>query len=473
MSQPSNETPEILFAEWSPSEEVFEFVLGSLVAGAAADSLGWPTEFMRSPKSLQTRFGVDRITDYVSWRKQVGGRFNTYIDFIGAGEYSDDTQLTLAVARSLLGDGSIDQEYFTKKELVRWLDYARGAGRTVVGAAKAAGRKRTRWNQNFFRVGKINYWDSGANGAAMRVAPLAWAALETDRPPMEAAFANAITTHGHPRAQVGALAYVAALFEIHRRRKTDTGTAEFLESIRGWLREWHPARSDNPAIREWAAAAAEVRPDWAERFDDTLDEFDAMSRTAAESDTEAVLDALGCFARDTRGSGTATVAAALHLFCRYGANVETAVIEAVNAIPSDTDTIGAFAGSMAGLYGGYGAVPERWTEKLQDLPYMVSLSEAVSKIAVGEFESAATKTSGLRARPSRHDYALPDVMEQLASDAVEEGMRVRHDVLGSGWVKAVHAQEIRRRGGGQQVYARVELDMGQMCQFRAYLSPKR
>jgi hypothetical protein len=47
----------------------------------------------------------------------------------------------------------------------------------------------------------------------------------------------------------------------------------------------------------------------------------------------------------------------------------------------------------------------------------------------------------------------------------------QYDVLGSGWVKAVHAQEIRRRDAGQMVYARVALDIGQQCQFRAYLPP--
>ena len=99
------------------SEQFFPVVLGSLVASAAADSLGWVTEFMRSPSALQRKLGVSELTDYVAWRKMVGGRFNTYIDYIGAGEYSDDTQLTLAVARAVAADGSVDQTYFAKEEL--------------------------------------------------------------------------------------------------------------------------------------------------------------------------------------------------------------------------------------------------------------------------------------------------------------------------------------------------------------------
>jgi hypothetical protein len=60
-------------------------------------------------------------------------------------------------------------------------------------------------------------------------------------------------------------------------------------------------------------------------------------------------------------------------------------------------------------------------------------------------------------------------MDELRHDRIEEGMRVRHEALGSGWVKAVHAQAVRRRAGGQMVYARVVLDFGQQCQFRAHL----
>jgi ADP-ribosylglycohydrolase len=92
------------------SEELFPPILGSLVAAASADALGWVTEFMRSPASLNNQLGVDRLTNYVSWNKKVGGRFNTYIDFVGRGEYSDDTQLTLAVARALNQDGRVDHE---------------------------------------------------------------------------------------------------------------------------------------------------------------------------------------------------------------------------------------------------------------------------------------------------------------------------------------------------------------------------
>ena len=43
---------------------------------------------------------------------------------------------------------------------------------------------------------------------------------------------------------------------------------------------------------------------------------------------------------------------------------ETALLKAVN-LGDDTDTVGAIAGGLAGLYYGYDAIPEDWLEAIQ------------------------------------------------------------------------------------------------------------
>src|SRR5437773_559230 len=134
----------------SPEDDLYPRVAGGLIGGAAADALGWITEFVRGPGHLRKLYGTDRVDEYRSWEKITGGRFNAYTDYISKGEYSDDTQLGLAVARSLLPGGSIDIEHFSKRELPLWLDYARGAGGTVTRGARAIGRKTAAWNRNFF-----------------------------------------------------------------------------------------------------------------------------------------------------------------------------------------------------------------------------------------------------------------------------------------------------------------------------------
>lgn len=62
-------------------------------------------------------------------------------------------------------------------------------------------------------------------------------------------FANAVTTHGHPRAHVGALAHGAAIWEaFQRRNEKGNGPRSFLEAILHWLREWQPHRTETPEI---------------------------------------------------------------------------------------------------------------------------------------------------------------------------------------------------------------------------------
>ena len=150
---------------------------GSLKLAAIGDALGWMTEFEKSKDALRKKFGSDYINTFHDWEKNVGGRFHGYVDKLKAGSYSDDTQLLLSVARSIKSDGFVDQQYFAKKELPEWLLYSRGAGRTIKNAARKIERKSAKWNKNFFtfKAGKttIDYRESGANGAAMRILPIA------------------------------------------------------------------------------------------------------------------------------------------------------------------------------------------------------------------------------------------------------------------------------------------------------------
>jgi ADP-ribosylglycohydrolase len=455
--------PDGLFSISEPSDQepLFSMIIGSLVAAASADALGWVTEFMRSPRGIQKYDPDGRIRDYVGWRKIVGGRFNAYIDFIGPGEYSDDTQLTLAVARSLGAHGNTDNEYFAHGEFPAWLAYSRGAGRTITAAAKTAARSGSRWNQNFFETGKLDYRRSGANGAAMRVSPIALAHLQADAPPFEAVFANAIVSHGHPRAHVGALLVAAAIHEAARRRLDRDDIGGFQDVVRQRVQSWRPSAADSPEIHEWLELWGSDA--YLNLYDQTLREMEDLLEPRAGG-TDELFRELGSYDRATKSSGTVTVAAAIHLVSRFGRDLEEAVLQAVNAVPSDTDTIAAFIGAIGGTYAGYESIPERWTARLQDHGYFIAVGEEIARFAAG-----ATQAVCLRPRLLPGDEELPDVMTLLHSDQLAVGLRVRHPILGAGWISAVHAQEIRRRGGGQMIYARTAFDLGQHCQLRAYL----
>ena len=191
---------------------------GSLIYSAVGDSLGWITEFLKNVDELEKRHGIKKVTSFLDWNKKVGGAYYGYIDSIKAGSYSDDTQLMLCVARSIRKEG-VDIQYFSKSELANWIAYSRGGGITIKNAAKKIKRKNASWNNNFFtyKAGKMNmdYRDSGANGAAMRILPIALA-YNNEQKILQNIFSNSIVTHGHPTAIIGALIYGLAIIEVKK-----------------------------------------------------------------------------------------------------------------------------------------------------------------------------------------------------------------------------------------------------------------
>ena len=63
------------------------------------------------------------------------------------------------------------------------------------------------------------------------------------------------------------------------------------------------------------------------------------------------------------------------IWCNLTENTfEDAVKKAVN-LGSDTDTVGAITGSIAGITYGYEQIPEKWISKIQNFEYLDYLNE--------------------------------------------------------------------------------------------------
>ncbi len=135
-------------------------ILGSLILGGAADALGWRNEFWKPTSRRPVH-----VHKLEPWNKRIG-RVGGYWEKIDAGEYSDDTQLTLAVARCVKPSGEYDAARFARLELPYWLKYQRGGGRTILRAARnLSTHPGVDWDTNRFN----DYEKAGANGVAMRV----------------------------------------------------------------------------------------------------------------------------------------------------------------------------------------------------------------------------------------------------------------------------------------------------------------
>jgi len=134
-----------------PSLDRFE---GALLCSTIGDALGWPTEFLKPVSGHKPPFHLP-VKDFVSWKKLVGGKWWGYEERIEQGEYSDDTQLTLAVARSIAETGQFEPERFAYEELPLWLQYERGGGRSVKTAARRLVGKNADWRRNFYKQGDL------------------------------------------------------------------------------------------------------------------------------------------------------------------------------------------------------------------------------------------------------------------------------------------------------------------------------
>lgn len=376
---------------------------GSIKLSAIGDALGWITEFEKNTQSLKNKFGTERIESFHTWKKQVGGKYYGFIDTIKAGSYSDDTQLLLAVARSIEEDGSVNHNYFAKDELANWLYYARGGGRTVKTAAKKIQRKSVKWFNNFYNY-KVNgenydYKQSGANGAAMRVLPIALANLGKPEKIKEEIFCNSIITHGHPRAILGAMLYGFAIDQIIVFSPEAFNWENYLiqigsdfpkkfelsfinkTEIKEWLKEWN--KSSNKSFESV--------------YDETIIETQNHLRFVYKAikqklSVQETFRKLGCFDNDTKGSGTATVIAGIYLTAKFHDKPLEAIIEAVNALGSDTDSIAAFTGGLIGALHGQDIIRDDW-KSVQDLDYLDKIAEKLLAISQNRFEENTSSTS--------------------------------------------------------------------------------
>ncbi len=445
---------------------------GALMGGAIADALGWPTEFARTEADLE-RVGVTYpVVDLQPWHKRAGGRFFTRTDNIQPGDYSDDTQLTLSVARSLNPDGTVDNEYFAKKELRYWLEFARGAGATVTAAAKAVSRVSSDWRWNFFRFkrgrhGDLDYRGAGANGAAMRVAPIAIANLYDPRRVMVETWKNAIVTHGHARAIMGAVVYAEALRAVvaNAVNGCKDDAAKFVDALNQFVDDAAPP-IDDPDIRfwmeHWNAEGTRFDDQWHDVKTEMTHMLSFVQATRREPIRNVYRD-LGSFEPATKGSGTVAIAAAMALFLREGKNFERVAREAANMLGSDTDTIGAMAASLSGGWLGYTELPERWASVMADYTYINRVAETLTLIALRRISNNPLRLDVVEPSPSE---SLPDALKR--QDVIER-RRYWHPLLAGGKVWKVESQEVGRpKVKGRVFMATVHFDIGQTCKFTSF-----
>ena len=351
---------------------------GIFLGAAVGDALGWPQEARGGLVGGQKE--RDRATpkpEFRSWTRYAGHYSRRYRDPVGAGEYSDDTQLLLATARSCLA-GERWWERLTKVELPTWPLYQRGGGGAVLTAATSWADGRPPWHRDGparVQAAEKRYRGAGANGVAMRIAPhVLWAADSSDL--IRRIVRDGITTHGHPRALVGALVYAFALRHAASSRSTH-GFGDSVEAAAGGLVDVEHILPVLPP--DWGSPDdLEVFADlWRDTNKETsqLLELTADSlHRGAMSNPEATLEQLGCTNPKINGAGTVCGAAAIYLASRFAARPQGGLLSAAFLRKADTDTLASLTAAVLGALHG-----THWLGDLavdvQDADYIAGLAE--------------------------------------------------------------------------------------------------
>ncbi|WP_227025456.1 ADP-ribosylglycohydrolase family protein [Streptomyces tsukubensis] len=313
---------------------------GALTGLALGDALGFPTEFHDVP-SILAKCGP--------WR---GMELPTpaYI--------TDDTQMTLALARALAtvtGRGGSAPEAYegpVREEFTRWYhspDNNRAPGRTCLVACGLLEGDR-RW-QDASQTG------SKGCGANMRVVPVALIPGLTGDERSGLAQWQAALTHGHPTA-LAASDLTAHAVRLLAEGAEPTGLVGLLRSYaldrrtdyqERWLGDlWHRAGDRSP--REFAARG------WDECLD-ALDRVRAALRDPSPETDPCEATGEGWIAEEA----LATALLCFLLFPQEPLNV----LRRAACTKGDSDSIACLAGALAGAHLGADAWPAPWVDRIE------------------------------------------------------------------------------------------------------------
>lgn len=439
--------------------------VAAFVGAAVGDALGWPQE---NRSSNVDRTMPSPMMTFRRWRRRGGGRFNAYEETIGSGEYSDDTQMSCAVARSLT-KGSAWYDWLTRVELPHFPIYQRGGGKALLAACRAWSAGVAPW-QPHRETDAGSYFAAGGNGGAMRVLPHALAAAAADRPVSKAdVLRDTVTTHGHPRAVIGALVQAVALRTALTVVET-LGYGQLIDALLDDPAAWAalPELDEMPAgwLDAWLASAL---GDFEQTWQATTEEMTGLLVVArkaigagALSDELGTLRELGCTGTKTVGSGTISAAGAVFLASRSAANPRAGLLSAAFLPKADTDTLASMTTSLLAALAG-----QEWLAPLdrevQDSAYLTNLAlEIMSARRTETPPPAPIKKARLERFTKQLDQARPGLSMELVdgrpADVVDierltsktQSSVVTHHRLAVADGQTLHVVRVHRKPRGER-----------------------
>jgi ADP-ribosyl-[dinitrogen reductase] hydrolase len=300
-----------------------------------ADALGVPVEFSNR-ETLKKNPVIDMRG------------FGTYNQ--PAGTWSDDTSMTLCLMDSLTN--RLDYDDLMKKFLA-WLDesaYTPHGETFDVGNTTRVALRRFSEGKHPIECGGKTEYDNG-NGSLMRVLPILFylrAKYGSKFHKVDEAFDIihniSSLTHAHKRSKIACGIYISIANQIIEKRDINLSVNLGLEEALGYYRR---------------------KPEFA-------DELQFFRRLEGEH-FEKLLE------NEIRSSGYVVDTLEAAIWClRNTTSYKDCVLMAVN-LGEDTDTVGAVAGGLAGLYYGYESIPKEWLDVIVKRENIESLCDSLSK----------------------------------------------------------------------------------------------
>lgn len=321
------------------AEAEFNKYRGALFGLVVGDALGVPAEF-QTRAELKTA-PVTGMTGYGTHNQPPG-------------TWSDDSSMVLATLEWLGEMKNQRPDYnLLMEKFSRWLlegcytpygdtfDCGISTSRAIINYGKG---------MKPLQCGGKTEWENG-NGSLMRILPAAlWKSEELAAPDLggkDFIYNVSSLTHDHLRSRMGCLIYsklIADLFYNSCQSKLETVTMSLLTCKRYFdsIDDENMAYEKSKYARLWDIPAFQK-----------LDEASVKSSGYVVDTLEA---AIWCFLNTD--------------------SYRDCVLMAVN-LGEDTDTVGAIAGGLAGLYYGIDAVPEEWISKLRGRKW---IEELISKM---------------------------------------------------------------------------------------------
>lgn len=312
------------------SSKIRDAILGFVVA----DALGVPIEF-KSREELS----INPLKEMIGYGSHS----------VPEGTWSDDTSMMLATMDSIIDTNKIDYNDMMKKFCDWYLNskYTATGIMFDIGISTREALHKFYSGYNALDCGGKGEFDNG-NGSLMRILPISFYLIYNnldEKQEIELLNNCSSLTHGHEISKLGCKIYT-----------------DFIKSL-------FNGKNKKEAFYEI------MNKDYSNYY--SKNSIDKYKRLFNENFPDLNVS-------EIKSSGFIVHTLEASIWCILNTNeYEEAVVKAIN-LGEDTDTVGAITGSIAGLIYGSEKIPERWTSKLKNKEYLISLIKNYSDFILNQ-----------------------------------------------------------------------------------------